>query len=151
MVSERLGKYIEYKDISYYAFENSIGAGRGSISKAVKEGKSIGSYTLENILTAYEDLNPMWLLTGEGDMIRDDRPISELENIDKSENLNGFSKLEIINYISDHLPEFRAIKSFQLLLKSLYTDEEINEVRKEISELKKKVSDLSKSKREGQV
>lgn len=68
MVSERLGMYIAAKDISYYAFENSIGASRGAISKAVKENKSIGSSMLESILEIYKDLNPIWLLTGQGNM-----------------------------------------------------------------------------------
>lgn len=71
MVSERVGQYIEKKGISYYAFENSIGASRGSISKAVKEGKSIGSQVLENILSIYTDLNPVWLLTGIGEIFTD--------------------------------------------------------------------------------
>ncbi|WP_159801464.1 S24 family peptidase [Flavobacterium sp. MK4S-17] len=69
MVSQRLGKYIEAKNISYYAFENSLEASRGSISKAVKEGKSIGSNMLEKILLHYPDLNPEWLLTGSGEML----------------------------------------------------------------------------------
>lgn len=68
MVSERVGQYIEKKGYSYYAFENSLGASRGSISKAVKEGKSIGSNMLEHILSIYTDLNPGWLLTGKGEM-----------------------------------------------------------------------------------
>lgn len=72
MVSERVGKYIEAKGISYYAFENSLGASRGSISKAVKDGKSIGSNMLEKIHATYPDLNPTWLLTGEGDMLLTD-------------------------------------------------------------------------------
>lgn len=69
MVSERIGEYIEAKGISYYAFENSLGASRGSISKAVKDGKSIGSQMLEKILSVYTDLNPTWLLTGQGEML----------------------------------------------------------------------------------
>ncbi len=68
MVSERVGQYIEKKGISYYAFENSLGASRGSISKAVKEKKSIGSNVLETIMTVYPDINPNWLLTGQGEM-----------------------------------------------------------------------------------
>jgi phage repressor protein C with HTH and peptisase S24 domain len=71
MVSERLGKYLDEKGISYYAFENSLGASRGSISKAVKDGKSIGSQMLEKILSVYPDVNPAWLLTGQGDMLLD--------------------------------------------------------------------------------
>lgn len=74
MVSYRVGEYIEAKGISYYAFENSLGASRGSISKAVKDGKSIGSNVLEKILATYPDINPGWLLTGEGDMFTNDGP-----------------------------------------------------------------------------
>jgi len=69
MVSIRLGEYIQAKGYSYYAFENSVNAGRGSISKAVKEGKSIGSNMLEKILSVYPDLNAEWLLTGQGEML----------------------------------------------------------------------------------
>ena len=72
MVSERLGLYLEKKGISFYAIENSLKAGRGTISKAVKERKSIGSNLLENILSLYSDLNPSWLLTGEGHMLRNE-------------------------------------------------------------------------------
>jgi len=74
MVSKRVGQYIEQKRYSYYAFENSVNAGRGSISKAVKEGKSIGSNTLEKILSVYPDLNAEWLLTGRGEMLNTKLP-----------------------------------------------------------------------------
>lgn len=72
MVSERVGIFLEKKGISFYAFENNLNVSRGSISKAVKEGKSIGSNTLENILNLYPDLNPTWLLTGEGNMLKEE-------------------------------------------------------------------------------
>jgi phage repressor protein C with HTH and peptisase S24 domain len=82
MVSERIGAYIEKKGISYYAFENSLGASRGSISKAVKEGKSIGSSVLENILNIYKDLNSNWLLTGRGDMFISNEDVFLNKNIE---------------------------------------------------------------------
>lgn len=70
------------KGISYYAFENSIGASRGSISKAVKDGKSIGSQVLENILAVYTDLNPTWLLTGQGNIFVDNEEILNNKQIE---------------------------------------------------------------------
>ena len=76
MVAERLGEYLESKNISFYAFENSLETGRGTISKAVKENKSIGSHLLENIFKICPDLNPVWLLTGKQQMI-----ISPTENV----------------------------------------------------------------------
>lgn len=82
MVSERVGQYITKKGISYYAFENSIGASRGSISKAVKERKSIGSQVLENILAIYTDLNPTWLLTGVGEIFTENIEILQNKKIE---------------------------------------------------------------------
>lgn len=82
MVSERVGQYIAKKGVSYYAFENSIGASRGSISKAVKEGKSIGSQVLENILSVYTDMNPIWLLTGIGEVFIDNPEILQNKKIE---------------------------------------------------------------------
>ncbi|WP_343622830.1 S24 family peptidase [Flavobacterium lindanitolerans] len=82
MVSERVGEYMAKKGISYYAFENSIGASRGSISKAVKEGKSIGSQVLEKIISIYTDLNPTWLLTGQGNIFVDNEEILNNKQIE---------------------------------------------------------------------
>ncbi len=82
MVSERLGQFLEAKGVSFYAIENTLNAGRGSISKAVKEGKNIGSNTLENILNLYPDLNPTWLLTGEGEMLKSDENFLVNKSID---------------------------------------------------------------------
>lgn len=82
MVSERVGEYMAKKGISYYAFENSIGASRGSISKAVKEGKSIGSQVLEKIISVYTDLNPRWLLTGQGNIFVDNEEILNNKQIE---------------------------------------------------------------------
>lgn len=69
MVAQRLSQYIENKGISLYAFENKLEVSRGSISKAIKENKSIGSNVLENILITFEDINPVWLMTGKGNML----------------------------------------------------------------------------------
>ena len=82
MVSERIGQYIAKKGVSYYAFENSIGASRGSISKAVKEGKSMGSQVLAKILSVYTDLNPVWLLTGAGEIFIDNPEILRNKKIE---------------------------------------------------------------------
>ena len=83
MVVERLAEYIENQGISYYAFENAIDASRGSRSKAVKQKKNIGSNVIENILSVYENINPIWLLTGEGSMLREKDQVKEAARVYK--------------------------------------------------------------------
>lgn len=100
MVAKRLSDYIDAKQISYYAFENSIGASRGAISKAVKDNKSIGSHILENILRVYPDINPVWLLTGVGSMCISPSSPTGKNNFESS----VINKLAINNG-ADHLKE----------------------------------------------
>ncbi|EDP98167.1 hypothetical protein KAOT1_13157 [Kordia algicida OT-1] len=49
----------------------SIKVGNGYTSKQSKSNASIGSDVLERIIDTYPELNPLWLITGKGDMILD--------------------------------------------------------------------------------
>jgi len=119
MVSERVGQYIERKKISYYAFENSLGASRGSISKAVKEGKSIGSNVLENIMNVYGDINPNWLLTGQGEMLVNGEDVLQNRSIEtfrlKSDNMIESQHIPLydIEAVAGLVPLFQDSKAQQ--------------------------------------
>ena len=67
---DRLQLYIEYKGISLNAFDKSIDASNGYIGKQIKNSGSVGGDVLEKIFCIYNDLNPEWLCTGNGEMIR---------------------------------------------------------------------------------
>lgn len=83
MVLERIKEYIDKKGITIAAFERSIGMSNASFGKSLKNGKSIGTDKLENILRVYQDINPIWLLTGQGEMLVKEEmaePISPQQN-----------------------------------------------------------------------
>ena len=65
MVKERLLEYIEEKGVTKSYFEKSLKMGNGYINNV----KSIGSDKLEDIITNYPDLNIVWLITGNGNML----------------------------------------------------------------------------------
>lgn len=69
MITERLKQFIDSINISISAFEKSIGMSNASFRKIYNNNGSIGSDKLERILKTYPQLNPSWLLTGEGPMI----------------------------------------------------------------------------------
>ncbi|MBC8753188.1 hypothetical protein H2O64_00805 [Kordia sp. YSTF-M3] len=50
------------------AFDISIKVGNGYTSKQSKSNASVGSDVLERIIDTYPELNPLWLITGKGDM-----------------------------------------------------------------------------------
>lgn len=66
----RIKKYIDYKGISVRMLEMSVGMSNGSFASQLKNNKTIGVDKLENILRQYQDVNPEWLLTGEGEMLK---------------------------------------------------------------------------------
>lgn len=72
MILERLKEYIDKKGITIAAFERSIGMSNASFGKSLKNGKAIGTDKLENILRVYQDINLIWLLTGQGEMLREE-------------------------------------------------------------------------------
>lgn len=63
---QRLQQFIEFKRISKYRFYQDSGLSNGSLDK----GENIGSDKCEKIIYAYPDLNPDWLLTGRGSMLK---------------------------------------------------------------------------------
>ncbi|WP_461632047.1 S24 family peptidase [Labilibaculum euxinus] len=68
-VINRLSDYIQSKGKSVNKFEAELGFSNGVISKAIRGGKTIGSDKLERIFLTFPELNPAWLLTGNGEML----------------------------------------------------------------------------------
>lgn len=83
MILERLKEYIDFKGISIAAFEKSIGMSNASFGKSLKNKGAIGTDKLENILSVYTDISPMWLISGVGDMITNEPPTKQLTIEDK--------------------------------------------------------------------
>ena len=68
---DRLMQFIKYAGLSARQFDLSIGASNGYTLRMQKNNASIGSDVIENILKAYPQLNVVWLITGEGEMLKE--------------------------------------------------------------------------------
>lgn len=68
-IVERLAMYLAYKKITAYSFEHSVDVANGYLKKQLKGKGSIGSDILQRIYQQYPDLDFIWLLTGEGEML----------------------------------------------------------------------------------
>lgn len=64
---ERLLQYLEHIGVAQSAFEKRVGISNGYVNNL--KG-SIGSTIIGKISKAYPDLSTMWLLTGEGSMLK---------------------------------------------------------------------------------
>ena len=69
---ERIAIYIHFKKISPHAFEKKIELSNGYFSKQLKHLGSVGSDILIRIHETYTDLDILWILTGEGQMLKED-------------------------------------------------------------------------------
>jgi hypothetical protein len=67
---DRLTQFIQYAGLSARQFDLSIGAGNGYTLRMKKNHASIGSDVIETIIRTYPQLNLVWLMTGEGEMIK---------------------------------------------------------------------------------
>lgn len=65
-VKQRLIDFLSYKRISQGKFEKACGLSVGYVNNIVK---GIGGEKLQSILSVYPELNPNWLMKGEGTML----------------------------------------------------------------------------------
>ena len=90
MILERIKDFIDTKGISVSAFERSIGMSNASFGKSLKNGGAIGTDKLENILNTYPEINPNWLITGNGSMLKsDEQPLPELKKTNSRHSQGG--------------------------------------------------------------
>ena len=70
----RFDKYMNYKHLNDNQVTVQCGLAVGLIGQARKGKSDLGKKTIDKILTVYQDLNRIWLLTGEGDMLGTSKP-----------------------------------------------------------------------------
>ena len=71
MIKDRVVKLIEYKGVAKEEFFSKIGITSANFRGAAKN-TPLNSNAIENILSAFPDVNSEWLLTGEGSMLKSD-------------------------------------------------------------------------------
>lgn len=76
-VKQRLIDFIKFKNLSQGKFEKEICVSNGFVNNI---SKSIGADKLQRILNKFPELNPEWLLTGEGEMLKIENNTTSTEN-----------------------------------------------------------------------
>lgn len=74
---ERFDKYMEVKGLNDNKVTNDLSLSVGLLGKSRKENRDLSDRVVEQILNFYTDLNKVWLLTGEGEMLRDTTELPE--------------------------------------------------------------------------
>lgn len=120
---DRLMKFIAFAGLSARQFDLSIGAANGYTLRMRKNNASIGSDVIENIINVYPQINVEWLITGKGEMLKEQDDFSF--DYDK---LPLSKKIEIEKIIEEKIKAKHQLEIKQLL----------KEVTDEISKTQKK-------------
>lgn len=83
-IKDRTIEFVKHKGITMKTFEQRCGLSSGYVTSM---RKGFGSDKLNNVLTAFPELNREWLLYGEGEMIKGN--VSQTSLGDNSPNING--------------------------------------------------------------
>ena len=71
-LSSRIKEFIHYKGVSIRSFEENIGCSIGVINRCVTKNTDLTVANLMKIINKYPELNSEWILTGEGNMLKDE-------------------------------------------------------------------------------
>ncbi|WP_299457764.1 hypothetical protein [uncultured Rikenella sp.] len=90
---DRILYFADSQGMSIRAFAKTVGISHSLLGKT----KALGSDKLEKILSIYPGLNPVWLLTGKGEMLE-----KKSEDFDHPKQENAIPKMQSQNAISKH-------------------------------------------------
>lgn len=120
MIKDRIIQVIEYKGIAKENFYKKIGMTSGSFRGKAKE-TPINSTAIENILSEIKDLSPEWLLTGNGEMLKNNMLV--MKTAEPNEGLPlipieamagyGSGSMQVMDYDTSYyvVPEFTELKA----------------------------------------
>ena len=120
---DRFVEYMKIKGLNDNKVTLECGLSQGLLGQA-KTGKSdLGAKTIDKILNKYQDLNKVWLLTGEGEMLKSSvqeaRGDNNTQIAGNSNNVNTSAEMQIaLNEIS----EMRKLVQEQVRINKEQTD-----------------------------
>lgn len=141
---ERLQYYMQKKGINDNQMTVNAGLSIGLIGKAKSSKKGMNSANIEKILLACPDINPDWLLTGRGEMLKTKRTSEEYPSHQESVSDHKVTQISPTEQTksqknSDHHPPQGEI----LLALLREKDEVIKQLAEEIGRLKEQIRQLT--------
>ena len=71
---DRFDKYMAFRGLNDNKVTVQLSLSVGTLGKSRKEGRDLSDKVIEKILNFYAEINKVWLLTGEGEMLNSAKP-----------------------------------------------------------------------------
>lgn len=81
-IISRLFTYLKSKSIPHTRFEKEVGLSNGYLNTQLKRNSDLGEGVIRKIIDNCLDVNPLWLLTGRGSMLNEDKMEQLTSHID---------------------------------------------------------------------
>lgn len=136
-------QYLEYKGVTENKATVDCELSKGLLGQA-KSGKSdLGNKTIEKVLSFYQDLSRVWLLTGEGEMLKSD--VSQTSKGDNTIQVSGNNvDMRNINQSKGSGSDTKRIKELEQRIEELTEDkrrlqEMVDKMQQQITKLLEKI------------
>ena len=140
---DRFLQYLEYKGVTENKATVDCELSKGLLGQA-KSGKSdLGNKTIEKVLSFYQDLSRVWLLTGEGEMLKSD--VSQTSKGDNTIQVSGNNvDMRNINQSKGSGGDAKRIKELEQRIEELTEDkrrlqEMVDKMQQQITKLLEKI------------
>lgn len=90
----RLQEFITYMNLSVYQVNRTSGLCQGLLSNAFSKKQGLTTSTLERLLLAYPMLNANWLITGQGQMLIEEKKTEEASPTSLQAHLQNLQTLQ---------------------------------------------------------
>jgi hypothetical protein len=131
---DRFKTFLDKEGVKISTFEAKMGFSNGSLSKAIEQKRAIGSDRLETIFAKYPDLNPSWLMNGQGEMYFKRISGDEIGKLDEKKSIEvQHQLLKELKDLKDRLMSNSEKKDeiiFKLMAKVEALEEELNQYKK---------------------
>lgn len=108
---ERLFEYFDYKGIKPTRLEKQLGVSNGYFGTQKRRKADLGSSVIEKIIDYCLDLDPVWLLTGRGQMLKtDSNNVSGSNIVGQFGNGTGNNVNISVNQLKEELEEKEEIR-----------------------------------------
>lgn len=115
---DRFDKYMRFKGLNDNRVTVQLGLSIGTLGKSRKEGRDLSDKVVERILNFYIDIDRIWLLTGEGPMLKQ----ATQTQVVHGENIHGNT---ITQTNSDGTAELAVLKEQVKHLESMLAEKEL--------------------------
>lgn len=143
-IVKRIGEFIDYEGVSCRSFEQRISASNGLIRKAITNNTDIQSRWVAVIVDNYPQLNPVWLLTGKGEMILQERVIEKPDHVTCRLMEMVENKDRVITELNEKLVELKEQNAI-LRTEKIAMEAAVIDLKNQVSNLTSEITLIEKS------